>query len=386
MKPRLLDLLVCPIEKTRLELIEWESFPVTLSRENIARIERLGLSPIAFSKEITSGLLMNHARKIFYPIHDGVPRMLGFASGVMRHFTEKHADRIARELPGFTLPQELPMPGDEAVLRSFSSEWVNYDWDGGSYWNLSPDVMYKTMSFLLDLGKRPIKDKLVLEVGIGIGGIADYMAGTEECELVGMDLSYAVDPAYKHFNKNPFLHIVQGSAFTPQFQDNTFDLVYSHGVLHHTFSTKRAFDQICRLPKHGGRLYIWVYSPYDEERTLERRMLMKLETLIRPVVCRLPNKLQTVALLPIVPLYLVRQNLFLDRREVGFIKYGLREALHAARDRFTPRYIHRHSEEEVRRWFSDAGYIELQSLNKRERPNFVPISFSVATGVDGIRL
>src|SRR5262249_54780067 len=159
---------------------------------------------------------------------------------------------------------------------------------------------------------------------------------------------------YKYFGINPFLHIVQGSAFAPQFQENTFDLVYSHGVLHHTFSTKRAFDQICRLPKHGGRLYIWVYSPYDEERTLERRILMNLEGLIRPVVWRLPNKLQTVALLPIVPFSLLRQNLFLDRREVGFIKYGVREALHAARDRFTPRYIHRHSEEEVRRWFSEA--------------------------------
>jgi len=211
------------------------------------------------------------------------------------------------------------------------------------------------------------------------------MARKEECELVGVDLSYAVDPAYRHFGKNPFLHIVQGSAFAPQFRENTFDLVYSHGVLHHTFSTKKAFDQICKLPKQGGRLYVWVYSPYDEERTLERRILMRMERLIRPVIWRLPNKLQTVALLPIVPLYVIRQNLFRDRGDPGFIEYGFREALHAARDRFTPRYVHRHTNEEVYRWFSEAGYADLQFVNNRERPNFVPVASVLATGVDGIR-
>jgi hypothetical protein len=61
------------------------------------------------------------------------------------------------------------MPGEETVLRSFSREWVDYDWNRQSYWSVEPDAMYKTMNFLLDLDRRPVQDKLVLEVGIGIG-------------------------------------------------------------------------------------------------------------------------------------------------------------------------------------------------------------------------
>lgn len=384
MKLRLLDLLVCPLDKTPLELVEWESVCLNLSTEEMKRIARTGDATLV-SKEIVTGVLLNRARKIFYPIHQGVPRLLVFPTGVARQFMEKYADRIACELPGFTIPHESGTPGEETVLRTFSSEWVNYDWDGKSYWNLKPEVLYKSMHFALDLDRRPVRDKLVLEVGIGIGGIADYMARREGCELVGIDLSYAVDAAYKHFGRNPFLHIVQASAFTPPFRDSTFDFVYSSGVLHHTFSTKTAFDRVCKLPKTGGRLYIWVYNPHSEQRTLIRRIMMLMETVIRPFCWRLPESLQTLVLLPIVPLYLMHQNLYVRRGGVGYTKFGWREAVHGARDRFTPRYAHRHTEEEVCGWFHKAGYAQLQCNSKRQRPDFVPVSFVVGTGVDGVR-
>jgi len=385
MRLRLLDLLVCPIDKTRLELVQWETSNADLSAGELSRIRRLGLDPDLFSKEIITGVLLNRSKKIFYPVHQGIPRMLVFPTAVAKHFVQKHAERIARELPGFTLAQNHPMPGEQTVLRTFSTEWVNYDWEDGSYWNLTPAVMYKSINFMLDLGRLPVKNKLVLEVGTGIGGIANYMAETEECELVGIDLSHAVDPAYKHFGRNIFLHLVQASAFAPPFKDNVFDLVYSWGVLHHTFSTKAAFDRVCKLPKLGGRLYIWVYSPYDEQRTLKRRVLMFMEKVIRPICWRLPANLQTMVLLPIIPLYLIHQNFYITRGGSGYVRYGWREALHAARDRFTPRYVHRHTQDQVCTWFKQAGYDKLRCASKQPHPEYVPISFIAATAVEGVR-
>jgi len=89
--------------------------------------------------------------------------------------------------------------------------------------------------------------------------------------------------------------------------------------------------------------------------------------------------------MPIVPLYLVRQNLFRDRRKPGFIRYGVREAVHAARDRFTPRYAHRHSDDEVSDWFREAGYTQLERVSEQERESFIPPAYVVGVGVQGVR-
>jgi ubiquinone/menaquinone biosynthesis C-methylase UbiE/uncharacterized protein YbaR (Trm112 family) len=361
-KPRLAELVVCPIDRTPLELIEWET---------------LGTGP---DRRIETGLLVNRARRVFYPIAAGVPRLLVFPTDVVRRFTEEHASRIAKDLPEFSPPGESGMPGEAEVLRTFSSEWTNYEWDGRAYWNLSAEDMFRSMHHLLDLDRKDLKGKLVLEVGIGIGGIADDVARSSGCELVGIDLSYAVDAAYRQFGANPQLHIAQASAFALPFPSASFDYVYSQGVIHHTFSTRTAFESLSRLPKPGGRLYVWVYSQKDEQRSIERRVLMALETVLRPILSRLPDKAQTAALVPLVPLYMVRR-----RGADGGAAYGWREAIHAARDRFTPRYVHRHSEDEVMDWFTTAGYRDLTCVGRRDNPDWVPVSFTACTGVEGTR-
>ena len=123
----------------------------------------------------------------------------------------QHGEHLAKEFPGYMLPHEASRTGESDVLRTFSSEWLNYDWDGQTYWNLTPDAWFRCMRFMLDLERKPVCGNRAPEVGIGVGGVADYMARQEGCELIGIDLGYAVDVAFKHFGHNPFLHIVQAS-------------------------------------------------------------------------------------------------------------------------------------------------------------------------------
>jgi len=366
-----------------LELLELEVSASTLTHEQEKLADKLGIERQTLERQVEMGALINRRCKILYPIVSGVPRLLTFSTPICAVFVERYKDILRRKLPGYSLPQESPMPGETDVLRSFSTEWINYDWNDRAYWGLSPEQLFKAMHFMLDFARYPVAGKRVVEVGIGIGGIADNIASTQGCELVGLDLSYAVELAYRHFgSRNPFFHVVQASVFKPPVPDQSFDLVYSHGVLHHTYSTQEALESIARLPCKGGRLYAWVYSPFDERRTILRRVLYALEQLFRPLCWRLPPTLQTIVLTPIVPFYMIYQNFW--RRGEG-IRYGWREAMHAARDRFTPRYVHRHSGEELSEWFHALGYRKICCASSRQRPEYVPVAFVACAGVYGIR-
>lgn len=384
MKPRLIDHLRCPLTGDWLKLVAWETFERPLDTAAIARAGELGIDPARLATEVQSGVLLSEAKKIAYPIVDGVPRLLTFRAGVVATFDERSGARLRKEFPAYGLPCEQAMEGEEEVLRTFSSEWVGYDWDGKAYWNLSADRWFKSMDYVLDLKPGALENRLVLEVGTGIGGVADHVSRSQHCEVIGMDLGYAVDVAHRHFGANPFLHIVQASAFRLPYAPATFDFVYSFGVLHHTFSTKAAFDKVGELTKSKGRFFLWVYSPKNESRSMLRRTLMQLENVARPVITRLPERAQAVALAPAIPVYMGWQALQVLRGNAD-VRYGIREALHAARDRLTPRFAHRHTEEEVVGWFRGSRFGAIRRGSEREVPPWLPVGFLANTAVDGVR-
>jgi SAM-dependent methyltransferase/uncharacterized protein YbaR (Trm112 family) len=387
MRPRVLHFLRCPKDRGPLELRVWESSPSPLSSSDRQRAEASGIDPKSLETQIKTGVLLNPRLRTFYPIYLGVPRMLLFPTAISARFMDEFGSRVATELQGYALPSDPSRPGEEAVIKTFSTEWLNYDWDPSSYWDLKAEDMFRNMRYLIDLETNPVNGKSVMEVGIGIGAWADNVAREEKAELFGIDLSYAVDAAYRNFGSNPFLHIVQASAFNVPVADASFDLVYSHGVLHHTYSTKTAFESIARVPKPGGRCYLWVYSPFQESRTLGRKILYAVEKFYRPFASRLPETLQTAALVPLIPLYLFHQHVLVKpgSQAVGYGRFGWRESIHAARDRFTPRYAHRHTDEEVRSWFKDAGYEGLYCISERPQPDFLHVTMKSCTAVIGRR-
>jgi hypothetical protein len=117
-------------------------------------------------------------------------------------------------------------------------------------------------------------------------------------------------------------------------------------------------------------LCVWIYSHHSEDVSLLRRLLLKVENVCRPALTQLPDPLQTAALAPTKPLYTLYQNIYRRRkmeRDTAAI-YGWNEALHAARDRLTSPFAHRHSYEEVSEWFKSSGYHDLELLKDEELP------------------
>jgi ubiquinone/menaquinone biosynthesis C-methylase UbiE len=100
----------------------------------------------------------------------------------------------------------------------------------------------------------------VLEIGCGLGtdGAQFAKAGAE---YTGIDLTEAaIELARKRFELTGLKGEFQtGDAENLSFPDESFDLVYSHGVLHHTPDIERAVSEIHRVLKTGGRAIVMLY-------------------------------------------------------------------------------------------------------------------------------
>jgi SAM-dependent methyltransferase len=100
----------------------------------------------------------------------------------------------------------------------------------------------------------------VLEIGCGLGtdGAQFAKAGAD---YTGIDLTEAsIELAKKRFELDGLKGEFRVSdAEMLDFADETFDLVYSHGVLHHTPETGAAVREVHRVLKPGGRAMVMLY-------------------------------------------------------------------------------------------------------------------------------
>ena len=66
--------------------------------------------------------------------------------------------------------------------------------------------------------------------------------------------------------------------------------------------------------------------------------------------------------------------------------YNYRRALHAARDRFTPEFAHRHDHTDVVQWFERAGFGNVEVVDWRAMPSADHDDYRRNTGVRGRKI
>jgi len=116
----------------------------------------------------------------------------------------------------------------------------------------------------------------VLEIGCGLGtdGAQFAQAGAD---YTGVDLTEAaVDLARQRFE----MFGLPGKFRTAdaeqlEFADETFDIVYSHGVLHHTPETRKAIREVHRVLRPGGRAVVMLYHRDSDNYRVNISMLRR---------------------------------------------------------------------------------------------------------------
>jgi SAM-dependent methyltransferase len=105
------------------------------------------------------------------------------------------------------------------------------------------------------------RGKMLLEIGCGAG--VDLVRFARAGAVVtGVDLSRtAIDLARQNIDQHGLdasLQVMNGEAL--QFADDSFDVVYAHGVLQYTADTGKMVSEIHRVLRSGGEAILMVYN------------------------------------------------------------------------------------------------------------------------------
>lgn len=129
------------------------------------------------------------------------------------------------------------------------------------------------------------KGKKLLEVGCGVGiDLVRFARGG--AIVTGVDLAQtSIELARKNFEQNNLsadLRVMNGEAL--EFPDNSFDVVYAHGVLQYTADIDKMVAELHRVLKPGGQAIMMVYNRISWLNALRQVTKVELEHEDAPVL------------------------------------------------------------------------------------------------------
>jgi SAM-dependent methyltransferase len=195
----------------------------------------------------------------------------------------------------------------------------------------------------------------VLDAGCG-GGRYARLLGAAGVRVVAVDLSSAVEKAAEICTEFPEVSILQADLLALPLADQTFDFAYSIGVLHHTPNPRQAFARVAAKVKPGGQLAVWLYR----KNTAPQEWI---NTALRAVTTRLPARCVewlAVALGVFGGVPILSKTI---NKVIGFSTHPdwtLRVCDNF--DWYAPKYQSHHTVEELKTWFCEEGFIEVEEL------------------------
>lgn len=159
-------------------------------------------------------------------------------------------------IPRFATPEKVESE-KAATAENFGWQWQHFT---------QTDELYaeQFLHWIAPVTPEFFKGKLVLEGGCGKGRHTQLAAKWGASEVVGVDLSAAVETAFAATRHLPNVHIVQADIYNLPLKP-VFDYAFSVGVLHHLPEPRRGFRALAAKVRPEGQLSAWVYGAENNE-------------------------------------------------------------------------------------------------------------------------
>lgn len=177
-------------------------------------------------------------------------------------------------IPSLFAPNDANFQGDVTELvKAFYEETPFPNYDGFDTRQSLHDKARKGV-FAALLDEQLPTGALVLEAGCGTGQLSNFLGMSWRRQVIAGDmclnsLRLAKGFADRHSIRN--VGFLQFNLFRPPFEDNSFDVVISNGVLHHTGNCEAGFAALLAKLKPGGLIIIGLYNALGRLPTLWKR-------------------------------------------------------------------------------------------------------------------
>ena len=192
------------------------------------------------------GWLVSENGNYRYPLVNGIPRFVS---------TDNYASNFGMQWNYFSKTQLDSYSGHSISKNRFlnATGWVTSD----------------------------LKNKWVLDVGCGSGRFAE-IALSLGANVIALDYSSAVDACYANLRHHHNLYVLQGDIYALPFELESFDFIYSLGVLQHTPDVAGALSSLPPLLRRDGKICVDIYWK-------RFRTMMHMKYLLRPITKRIPK-------------------------------------------------------------------------------------------------
>jgi len=260
LRVELIDFILCPYCKGHLDLVQYESN----------------------KNEIIEGALVCSCGNR-YPIIKGVPRILPdrFKNFILKTYYPNFSKKFKEFLKTEENCREETQIHE---LNKRTSKVFGYEWHEFPVTNFQETYHKDFISWMSHpFDEDFLKNKQILDVGCGGGNYSSIMGGYK-AKVVGIDLSVAVDEAYKNTKDIKDVDIIQADILSLPLKEK-FDMVFCVGVLHHLTDPKKGFHNLLKVLKKDGYMFLRVYSKEGNKITI-----YLVDKVMKKIIRKLPFK------------------------------------------------------------------------------------------------
>jgi len=205
------------------------------------------------------------------------------------------------------------------IQYTFSEEWKTYN-------EILPEheIEFDHYFDLVDL--ETLNSKCICDLGCGIGRWAYFLRNIAK-DLVLVDFSESIFEARNNLSDSDNVVYIMADIKELPFKNNSFDFIYSLGVLHHIDIP--ALDLVRKLSSLGDQFLVYLYYSLDNKGSVYRA-IFNMVNMIRIILCKIRNKklravitevLMWISYIPLISLGKIMQFFSMDASDLPIYNF-----------------------------------------------------------------